>query len=206
MKRSGPQPRRVFELGLFRGPVIRAPAATLMLLVPRGERPLRGDAGRVDWRLCGRISELLLSGFTGGDFGEATLLPAGPLFPAERILLFGVGEAAALRSHGIRRCMRAAVPKLLAIGTRDLSIAFPESIDFERQVPAALGGLIEGISAEHGSLHMRAVVPNADRDPGALRRATEQAAREASRAGVLLEVGWIADSAAAGVPAADFFA
>ncbi len=206
MRRAGPRPRKVLELGLFRGPAIRAPAATLMLLVPRDERPLRGDAGRVDWRLCGRISELLLSGFTRGDFGEATLLPAGRLFPAERILLFGVGDAAALRSHGVWRCMRAAVPKLLAIGTRDLSIAFPEGIDLAQHAPSALGGLVEGISAEHGSLHMRAVLPNADRDTAALRHATEQAAREASRAGVMLEVAWIPDPAEADMPEGAVFA
>ena len=206
MRRAGPQPRKVLELGLFRGPAIRAPAATLMLLVPRDERPLRGDAGRVDWRLCGRISELLLSEFTRGDFGEATLLPAGPLLPAERILLFGVGDARALQSHGVWRCLRAAVPRLLAIGTRDLSIAFPESIDLARHASSALGGLLEGISAEHGSLRMRAVLPNADQHTAALRHATKEVARAASRSGVLLEVEWIRDPADPGVSAEGPFA
>lgn len=194
MKRAVSRQRKVLEVGLFRGPAIRAPAETAMVLVPRDERPLRGDAGRIDWRLCGRISELMLSGFTHGEFGEATLMTVGRVLPAERLVLFGVGDAETLLSHGVWRSLRAAVPKLLALGTRDLSIAFPESIDIERHAPSALCGLVEGISAEHGSLRMRAVIPNAGEHPAALRRATEEASRAASRAGVWLETEWIPEA------------
>ena len=45
------------------GPAVRAPAETVLVLVPKDERPLRGEAGRIDWRLCGEISALLESGF-----------------------------------------------------------------------------------------------------------------------------------------------
>ena len=44
------------------------------------ERPLRGAAGRADWRLCGAASELLASKRLRGRVGEAVLIPAGNLY------------------------------------------------------------------------------------------------------------------------------
>src|SRR5262249_59539619 len=38
------------------------------------ERPLRESAGRADWRLCGRLSQLLAAGRLTGRRGEAVLV------------------------------------------------------------------------------------------------------------------------------------
>ena len=56
------------------------------------ERPLRGAAGLVDWRLCGRLSRLLAADRVTGAPGETTLLPAQRL-PFQKLLLFGLGDA-----------------------------------------------------------------------------------------------------------------
>lgn len=56
------------------------------------ERPLRGAAGLVDWRLCGRLSRLLLANRVSGDPFETTLLPAQRL-PFKKLLLFGLGNS-----------------------------------------------------------------------------------------------------------------
>jgi len=63
------------ELVLFRGRASRAPGDTLVVPLPSDERPLRGDAGEVDWRVCGSISRMLLNGEVTGAPGEAILLP-----------------------------------------------------------------------------------------------------------------------------------
>jgi hypothetical protein len=55
------------------------------------ERPLRGAAGLCDWRLCGRLSRLLLGGRVTGTFAEATLYPGGGRLIFPRLLLFGLG-------------------------------------------------------------------------------------------------------------------
>jgi hypothetical protein len=55
------------------------------------ERPLRGAAGLADWRLCGRLSRMLLAGRVDGGFGEATLLPANGL-PFRTLVLYGLGD------------------------------------------------------------------------------------------------------------------
>ena len=47
-------------------------------------RPLRGGAARVDWRLCGLLSELLMSGELEGRRDEAVLMPSARHLRAPR--------------------------------------------------------------------------------------------------------------------------
>ncbi|HWP05661.1 MAG TPA: M17 family peptidase N-terminal domain-containing protein [Polyangiaceae bacterium] len=56
-----------------------------------GERPPRGVAGLCDFRLGGRISRLLASGFVTGALGEVLLVSGRPKLPFDKVLLFGVG-------------------------------------------------------------------------------------------------------------------
>jgi len=58
-----------------------------------GERPPKGVAGLVDWRLVGRISRLVASGFVTGALGETLLVPGRPKLPFDKVLLFGVGQS-----------------------------------------------------------------------------------------------------------------
>jgi hypothetical protein len=58
-----------------------------------GERPPKGVAGLVDWRLVGRVSRLVASGFVSGALGETLLVPGRPKLPFDKILLFGLGQA-----------------------------------------------------------------------------------------------------------------
>jgi hypothetical protein len=59
------------------------------------ERPLHGAAGLCDWRLCGRLSRMLLKKRVVGELGETVLYPpviGGRLrLPFPRLLLFGLG-------------------------------------------------------------------------------------------------------------------
>lgn len=58
------------------------------------ERPLRGAAGLCDWRLCGRLTKLLVRGWITGAQGEVTLVPVRPRLPFDKLLLFGLGARA----------------------------------------------------------------------------------------------------------------
>ncbi|MBX3270012.1 MAG: hypothetical protein KF729_07105 [Sandaracinaceae bacterium] len=66
----------------------------LALVLFEDERPLRREAGLVDWRLCGAISRLLLRGRASGRRGETVLLPGWPRLPFEKVFLFGAGSSA----------------------------------------------------------------------------------------------------------------
>ncbi len=80
---------RFVPLDLARVDALRYEAVALPFF--EDERPLRGAAGLCDWRLCGRLSRLLLGGRVTGALGEVTLVPARPRLPFDKLLLFGSG-------------------------------------------------------------------------------------------------------------------
>ena len=63
----------------------------LCLFVGRDERPLRGTAGFADWRMCGKLSRVLLQGLFQGDPSENLLLPSEGRLAIPRIFAFGSG-------------------------------------------------------------------------------------------------------------------
>src|SRR5579884_1742738 len=68
----------------------------------KDERPMRGLAGLLDWRLGGRISALLKAGFVTGDAGETLLVPGKPHVPFEKVLLLGLGARSAFGDAAFR--------------------------------------------------------------------------------------------------------
>lgn len=65
----------------------------LVLPVFKDDRPLRGAAGLVDWRLCGRLSRLLKANKASAEQGESLMMPPGRRLRFGRILWFGLGDA-----------------------------------------------------------------------------------------------------------------
>ena len=63
----------------------------LVATLATDERPPHGVAGLLDYRLSGRISNLLLTGFASGEKGEVLLVPGKPKLPFDKIVLFGIG-------------------------------------------------------------------------------------------------------------------
>jgi Cytosol aminopeptidase family, N-terminal domain len=82
------------QLGMAPGPIERIRADLAVVPLFEGERPLRAAAGRVDWRLCGRLSHLLADGHLSGAVGEAVLIPGGGGVCAPRVLGLGAGRRA----------------------------------------------------------------------------------------------------------------
>ncbi len=87
-------------------------AGTELLLanLASDDRPPHGVAGLVDWRLAGRISSLVESGFATGEVGEVLLVPGKPKLPFDKIVLFGIGA----RADFNERVFRAVVARMLA--------------------------------------------------------------------------------------------
>ena len=98
---------------------------TLCLPLFVDERPLRGVAGLIDWRLCGRISELLVNGKLRGDVGEAVLMPARPRLTPERLLWLGAGERDHLDEARFREFVRALMERLVRLRVRSASLVLP---------------------------------------------------------------------------------
>jgi hypothetical protein len=72
-----------------------AAAELLCCSIWSDERPVRGLAGLVDWRLAGRLSALARDAFFEGAAGDALLVPARPRMPFEKVLVLGLGARAA---------------------------------------------------------------------------------------------------------------
>ena len=69
-------------------------AETFVVTVFEDERPPRGLPGLVDWRLSGRLSNLMISGQMFGRFREAVLFPAYGRLPTARVCAYGLGKLA----------------------------------------------------------------------------------------------------------------
>lgn len=73
-------------------------------------RPVHGVAGLCDWRLSGRIAELLRRSLMRAEVGEVVLLPGKPLLTFDKLLLFGAGA----RSSFDEEAFRGIVERMLA--------------------------------------------------------------------------------------------
>jgi hypothetical protein len=115
------------------------------------ERPARGFAGLLDWRLGGRLSALLQSGFVTGDAGEALLVPGKPHLPFEKVLVLGLGPRAAFDEAAFREAVTRIARTLEGLRVRRAVVELPGrgvgAIDPERAITLALECL--GPAPEH---------------------------------------------------------
>lgn len=98
----------------------------LCLPVFTDERPLRGAAGLCDWRLCGRLSQLVVRGDLEGTFDKALLMPPPERrLLAERILCLGAGLRSELSESRLRALLHALLGRVLALRVRTVALALP---------------------------------------------------------------------------------
>ena len=89
------------------------------------ERPPHGIAGLVDWRLAGRVSRLLRSGFATGAVGEVVLIPGRPKLTFENVLLFGMGPTGQFTEHVFRAVAERMLVTLEGLRTRNAVVELP---------------------------------------------------------------------------------
>jgi hypothetical protein len=89
------------------------------------ERPLRGLAGLLDWRLGGRLSALLVSGFLTGGAGEVLLVPGKPHVPFEKVLLLGLGARSGFGDGTFRRTVTRLARALEGMRVRRTVVELP---------------------------------------------------------------------------------
>ena len=89
------------------------PAEVIACAVWSDERPMRGLAGLLDWRLAGRVSRLAKEQFVTGSVGEVLCMQGRPRLPFDKVVVVGAGERA---GRGGRRPLAGARPAELARG------------------------------------------------------------------------------------------
>jgi hypothetical protein len=142
-------------------PFERAAAELAAAGIFRDDRPLRGGAARADWRLCGRISQMLVAGDLSGERGEALLLPGFGRLGSPRLLIIGLGERARFRLTSAQDAVREAVGRALDLGVVDLALAPPGIApdDIPRHAQALVGGAVEALQGRARGLSLRLLAP-----------------------------------------------
>ncbi len=77
-------------------PLERVSADLVVVGFSPDDRPLRGSAGRADWRLCGDLWRLVASRKLNGALGEAALISAAGSLRSPLLLVLGLGHRAEL--------------------------------------------------------------------------------------------------------------
>jgi hypothetical protein len=100
-------------------------AEVIACSVFQDERPMRGLAGLLDWRLAGRLSGLAKSDFLTGAEGEVVLVPGRPYVRFEKILVLGIGPRATFDDGVVRRVLAKLVTALDGLKVRRALVEVP---------------------------------------------------------------------------------
>jgi hypothetical protein len=181
------------------GPIERAPADLSVVGIFAGDRPLRGGAGRTDWRLCGRLSRLRAEGELSGRWGEAVLVQTFGGLGSPLVVALGLGDQSVFGLREQAGAARAALGRALALGAR--SVALPLGWGEEGRVDdllrATLAGAGRALEDRPANVLLRLAVPG-DVEASA-REILSRLASEPLRGAVSLQVRSTAPSAAVGV-------
>lgn len=102
-----------------------AEADTICVFVFEDQRPPRGAAGLLDWRLCGRLSRLLIRERFAGREREKLLAPLGGRLPWKRMLVVGAGASRSFDENVYRGCLTVALDTLSALGAQRYVLSLP---------------------------------------------------------------------------------
>lgn len=182
---------RQLQLVLFDGPAIRAPAEALLTAIPEDERPLRGDAGHLDWRLGGEISRLLVSGYLSGQRDEAVLIPGGAMLGADRVILIGVGRGVGLAGHNLQRAFRMVAGKLLGLRLESCALAMPAAIQPALDADHLVWGLASGMANAVDGARLVVIIPHGQQCGRAIERAAGSQLDDARARGVDIALDWL---------------
>jgi hypothetical protein len=120
----------------------------ICLFVAEDERPLRGTAGFVDWRLCGELSRVLQKGFFTGVQNDWLLVPSRGRLPAPRIFVGGIGRAKQLTPLTLGAALESAARTLAKARSAGVAIEVPGAgaLDEQARAAALTNGFLPGFS------------------------------------------------------------
>ncbi len=110
------------------------------------ERPLRGSAGLIDWRLNGMLSRLLVEKKLTGEWKEITLIPSQGRIIPRMILLLGFGEAREYSYLRVRELSSQILETLKKLDARGVCVSLPYGESYNVDCGKLAEVLIEGIA------------------------------------------------------------
>ncbi len=89
------------------------------------ERPLRGAAGLLDWRLCGALSRRLMAGYLEGKPGEKGWVAAPRQIKSGGLLLVGLGSSTRFEASAARDACARIVEALADAKVSTVALSLP---------------------------------------------------------------------------------
>lgn len=126
-------------------PIDKMPSDTLVLSLFSDEKPLKGANGLIDWRLCGKISKMIVAGSVTGKYKESTLVMSNnPRIP--RILIVGLGSSKDFNEERLKKIARFIGKTLNKINVKSASLAIPGSSYFPQNYATSTEIVIEAFA------------------------------------------------------------
>jgi hypothetical protein len=88
-------------------------------------RPAHGVAGLADFRLGGRLSRLMRSGFLKGELGELLMIPGKPRLTYDKLLVFGAGRRDELDDRVFTTLLRRVLHAMQGLAARTGVVELP---------------------------------------------------------------------------------
>ena len=89
------------------------------------QRPAHGVAGLADFRLGGRLSRLMKSGFLSGELGEVVMIPGKPRLTYDKLLVFGAGPRASFDDAAYGRVLHQVLKAMQGLAARTGIVELP---------------------------------------------------------------------------------
>ena len=89
------------------------------------ERPLKGLAGFVDWRMKGWLSKQVLHGHASGRPRETLLTPGKRQFPVSRLMMVGLGVRTEFTPDVYRAVCLSTLRALIRLPSRSFALEIP---------------------------------------------------------------------------------
>lgn len=121
----------MIQLVLSSLPIDEVPGHMTLATFFQDIRPLKGSTSLIDWRLNGRLSDLILQGKISGEFSESLIMPSQGRLSSREIFLFGLGRASELTEQKVGEGFSVLIDKLALLKSGDMVISLGDlSKDF----------------------------------------------------------------------------
>jgi len=105
-------------------------------------RPLKGAAGKLDWLMCGALSQLIITNKMQCALGDMALLTSRGKFPAQKIFFVGLGQGPHPTPDNVQKAAEIAARGAVGAGVKQAALDYGCCSD--ECMTAILRGLSEG--------------------------------------------------------------